>query len=314
MLLYAMRRICLGIVILLVTTLGLFSLIHVIPGDPSVIALGPHATPEMRAEFRAAMGLDLSLPVQFVRFLGHVLQGDLGIDVWSRRPVGAMIMVELPHTLLLAFASLAWSVAAGVALGCAAAVHRDRWPDWLIGMLSVSFIAVPTFLIGLYALLLFAVKLNWLPAIGAGDPGDPLSQAKALILPSLAVGLGWVGYVARIVRASMLEVLGENHVRTLRAYGVPQRRIVYKYALRLAILAAVTVIAFGFGSLISSAIYAEIVFSRPGLGSLTYSAVSTRNYPVVMGTVLVTAALYVACMIVADLVVARLDPRVRATL
>jgi ABC-type dipeptide/oligopeptide/nickel transport system permease component len=314
MLTFTLRRIGLGIVILLVTMLMLFSMIHVIPGDPAVIALGPHATPEMRAAFREAMGLDLPLPIQFGRFIACVLTGDLGTDMWSQRPVGRMIGDVLPDTLVLAFASLFWSVALGVALGCLAVIHRDRWPDWLIGTLSVSFIAVPTFLIGIYALLIFAVFLNWLPAIGAGEPGDPGSQIAALILPSFAVGIGWVGYIARIVRASMLEVIADNHVRTLRAYGVPRRRIIFKYALRLAIQSAISVIAIGFGTLLSSAVYAEIVFSRPGIGLLTYQAVSARNYPVVLGTVLVTAALYVGCMIMADLLLARLDPRARASL
>jgi ABC-type dipeptide/oligopeptide/nickel transport system permease component len=268
----------------------------------------------MRVAFRAAMGLDQALPMQFGRFVARVLTGDLGTDIWSRRPVGRMIGEVLPDTVVLAFASLIWSVSLGVALGCLAVIHRDRWPDWLIGTLSVSFIAMPTFLIGIYALLIFAVVLNWLPAIGAGVPGDPGSQIAALILPSFAVGIGWVGYIARIVRASMLEVIAENHVRTLRAYGVPRHRIIFKYALRLAIQAAISVIAIGFGTLLSSAVYAEIIFSRPGIGLLTYQAVSARNYPVVLGAVLVTAALYVGCMIFADLVLARLDPRARASL
>jgi peptide/nickel transport system permease protein len=199
-------------------------------------------------------------------------------------------------------------------LGCIAAIRRDQWPDWLIGVLSVSLVGMPPFLLALLLLLLFAVRLNWLPAVGAGDPGNLASEAEALLLPSLAVGAGWVGYSARLVRGAMLTALQENYVRTLRAFGVARWRIVLLYALRQAMVSVATIIAFGFGSLISGSVFAEIIFSRPGIGKLTYDAVATRNYPVIMGAVLATAILYVMTMIGTDLIIARLDPRVRAAL
>jgi ABC-type dipeptide/oligopeptide/nickel transport system permease component len=314
MMLFIVRRMALAVVILLIVAILLFGMMHLIPGDPTVVALGPRSTPEMREAFRQMMGLDLPLMQQLGMFLGRLAEGDLGQDVWSKRPVLTMILEVMPYTLTLAFASFAWAVALGVLLGCTAVVHHGKWGDWLIGLISIAFVAVPSFVVALYSLLIFAVSLNWLPAIGAGEPGDFGAQFRALLLPSFAVGLGWVGYVSRLVRAAMIEAMGEDHIRTLRAYGVAETRIIYRYALKQALLAILSVIAIGFGGLLTGSVFAEIVFSRPGLGKMTYDAVMSRNYPLVMGTVLVTSGLYVSCMIVADVVTAWLDPRVRSTL
>ena len=314
MIVFVARRVGLGVAILMVVALMLFAMMHLIPGDPTVVALGPRSTPEMRLAFREMMGLDRPLYEQFGLFLGRLAAGDLGTDLWSRRPVALMVFEMLPFTVTLALTSLVWAVGLGVVLGAVAATNRDRWPDWAIGLVSVGFVAVPSFVVALYSLLVFAVALNWLPAIGAGEAGNLGSRLAALVLPSFAIGLGWVGYVARLVRASMIEALDEPYVRTLRAFGVAERRIVFRYALRQALVAVVSVIAVGFGGLLTGSVFAEIVFSRPGLGKMTYDAVMSRNFPVVMGTVLVTAALYVLCMILADIVVAALDPRVRRAL
>lgn len=314
MTLFLLRRTALAAVILLIVAILLFSMMHMIPGDPTVVALGPRSTPEMREAFREMMGLDRPVLEQLGMFLGRLAQGDLGQDVWSRRPVLTMILEVLPYTVTLALASFVWAVALGVVLGCVAVVHHGKWGDWLIGLISIAFVAVPSFVVALYSLLVFAVWLNWLPAIGAGAPGDIAAQVRALILPSFAVGLGWVGYVSRLVRAAMIEAMGEDYVRTLRAYGVAETRIVYRYALKQALLAILSVIAIGFGGLLTGSVFAEIVFTRPGLGKMTYDAVMSRNYPLVMGTVLVTSGLYVTCMILADAVTAWLDPRVRSAL
>lgn len=311
---FILRRIGLGIVILFVVALMLFSLMHMIPGDPAVVALGSRSTSEMRLAFREMMGLDRPFYEQLGLFVSRLSVGDLGEDVWSRRPVLAMIAEVLPHTVTLALASFAWAVALGVALGCLAVLYRGRWPDWMIGLFSIGFVAVPSFVVSLYTLLLFAVTLNWLPAIGAGEMTDPLGYLKALILPSFAIGLGWVGYVSRIVRAAMIEAMNEPYVRTLQSFGVAQRRVILRYALRQSMLSVLSVIAIGFGGLLTGSVFAEIVFSRPGLGKMTYDAVITRNFPVVMGTVMVTAALYVTCMILADILAAVLDPRVKRAL
>ncbi len=309
-----MRRLALAVAIILVAMAILFFMIYLVPGDPASIALGPRATPEMRAALRAKMGLDQPVPIQFFNFVFHVLQGDLGVDVWSNRSVARIVMEALPYTLILAFVALGWAVLLGVPMGCYSAIRRNTWLDKISGVISVSAIAVPSFIVALYCLLIFAVMLRVLPAIGAGEQGDFADQAAHLVLPSFAVGVGWVGYLARLVRASMLEVMGENHIRTARAFGLSERTIIYRYALKLAILPTVTLLGIGVGSTLSSAVFAEIVFARPGVGKLVYDAVITRNYPVVMGSVLVTTALIVLFVLISDLLTAWLDPRVRAAL
>jgi peptide/nickel transport system permease protein len=311
---YTVQRVGLALVICVVAMTVMFSLVYVIPGDPASIALGPRATPEMRQALTARMGLDKPVPVQIVRFFGNVLSGDLGVDVWSDRSVALSVFEALPYTAALAAAGLGWSVLVGIPLGCYSAIRRNSFLDKLSGVLSVGAISMPSFVVAIYSLLLFAVTLGWLPAIGAGEPGHPLDQLAHLILPAFAVGLGWVGYLARIVRASMLEVMGEPHIRTARAFGLPERTIVFRYALRIAVLPTITLLGIGVGGLLSSAVFSEIVFNRPGIGQLVLGAVNTRNYPVVMGSVLVTVGLFTLSTLIADLLVAAYDPRIRAGL
>ena len=235
-------------------------------------------------------------------------------DVFSNRPVATIVFEQLPYTIVLIVAGILWSVAIGIPLGCYSALRRNSLIDKITAVLSVSCIAIPSFVVALYALLIFAVGLKWLPAIGAGAEGDLLDQLQHLILPAFAIGLGWVGYIARLVRASMLEVLGENHVRAARAFGLPERVIVFRYALRLAILPTITLLGVGVGALLSGALFAEIVFARPGIGKLIFDSVTTRNYPIVMGSVLVTTVLFVLSTTLSDLANALLDPRVRSNL
>ena len=314
MLVYSIRRLALTLLILLVTMTLLFSMVYLVPGDPASIALGPRATAAMKAAFRERMGLDDPLVVQLWNFLTHVLRGDLGVDVWSNRSVAIIVLEAMPYTLALTGVALGWAVMTGIPLGAWSAVARNSWADRAIGVLSVSAIAIPSFIVAIYSLLVFAVWLRWLPAIGAGNSGDLGDQLIHLLLPAFAVGLGWVGYIARLVRASMLEVMGENHIRTARAFGLPEQRILFRYALPIAILPTVALLGVGIGNLLSGAVFAEIVFARPGVGKLTYDAVITRNYPVVMGSVLITTAFYATCTLLADLAAAWLDPRVRASL
>jgi len=311
---YAIKRIGLSVVIVCLAALTLFALLHLIPGDPVSIALGPRATPEIQARYAEKMHLDEPVVVQFLIFAGNVLQGDLGSDVFSARPVALTVAEQLPYTLVLAFAGLGWSALIGVPLGCFSAVRPNSLVDRITGVFSVGTIAVPSFLVSIWAILVFAIMFRWMPVIGGGESGDILDQAWHLILPAFAVGLGWVGYFARMVRASMLEVMGENYIRAARAFGLRRRTIVYRYALRIAILPTITLIGIGFGTLLSGAVFAEIIFSRPGIGKLIYSMVLSRNFPVVQGAVMVTVALYVLVTLLADLVVAWIDPRVRATL
>jgi len=242
----------------------------------------------------ARMGLDQPIAVQVWRFFSSAARGDLGVDVWSKRPVLDQILEAFPQTLLLGAVALGWALALGVTLGVLAVVYRGTAIDRGLGLMSVSFISVPSFVVSIYLLLIFAVWLQFLPA--------------------LAIGIGWVGYLARMVRASMLEIMGSNHIRTARAFGLPETRVVTRYALRLAIVPTLSVIAVGLGGILSSAVFVETVFSRPGIGTLITGAVFKRNYPVVMGTVLFTTAFYLLVITCADLLIAKLDPRVRDAL
>ncbi len=314
MLNYSLKRLGLAVLIVSVAMWLLFTMIYLIPGDPAAVALGPRATDAMREALRVKMGLDQPVWVQFWNFFIHAWQGDLGNEVLSDRPVAQVVLEQLPSTLALIAGGMVWSVALGIPLGCWSAVKRGSLADRVIGVFSVAVIAVPSFVIAIYALLVFAVSLRWLPAIGAGEPGHLGDQLVHLILPSLAVGLGWVGYIARMVRASMLEVLEASHIRTARAFGLPDRQITYQYALLIAILPTVTLLGVGIGQMLSSAVFAEIVFARPGVGKLVYDAILTRNYPLVTGAVLVTTVLFILINLVADLVVGYLDPRVRSRL
>lgn len=312
--LYSLKRTGLAVVIVLCTLFVLFALLRFIPGDPITIALGPRATPEAIQRYVEKMHLDSSLFVQFFIYVRDALTGDLGTAIFSERPVLTIVGEVLPNTLILSVVALGWAALVGVPLGCFAAIRPNSLLDRITALLSVGTIAVPAFLVSIWSLLIFAIELRWLPVIGAGEDGDIVDQAVHLILPSFAVGLGWVGYLARLVRASMLEVMNENYIRAARAYGLPQRTIVYRYALRVAILPTITLIGIGFGGLLSGAVFAEIIFQRPGAGLLIYDMVVGRNFPVVQGAVLVITIVYIVATLVADLVVAWLDPRVRETL
>jgi peptide/nickel transport system permease protein len=313
-LLYLIKRIMLGVLIVIMAVTLLFCMIHLVPGDPARIILGPRATPEMIADISLRMGLDQPLPIQILKFFGNILRGDLGMDVITNRPVAATVFGQLPHTLKLIFTAIIGAMLIGIPLGCFSAFHRNSWADRITGVISVACITAPAFVVALYSLLIFAVTLKWFPAVGAGDRGDFWDQVSHLVLPAFAIGLSWVGYLSRLVRASMLEVLGDNHIRTARAYGLPESTVVYRYALKLAVLPTVTVIGVGMGFLLSAALFTEIVFARPGIGKLIFDSISTRNYPVVMGSVLVSTILFVISTTLSDLVNAWLDPRIRASL
>jgi peptide/nickel transport system permease protein len=311
---YLIKRLALSAAVVVAVVLVLFSLLHLIPGDPATIALGTRATPEAVARYSAKMHLDEPVVVQFFIYVKNAAMGDLGVDVFSDRDVTETVMDRMGFTLVLVVASLSWAVLLGIPLGCLSAVRPNTILDRVTGLLSVGTIAVPSFLVSIWALLIFAIALRWLPAIGAGEPGDTLDQASHLVLPAFAVGLGWVGYLARMVRASMLEVMGENYIRSARAFGLPPRRIVFRYALRVAILPTITLIGMGFSGLLSGTVFAEIIFARPGVGKLIYDTVNARNFPVVQGAVLITTSLYIIITLISDLAVAWLDPRVRETL
>ena len=314
MLSYAIKRIGLAVLIIFVVMLAMYAMVFLVPGDPASLALGPRATPELKRALMERMGLDQPIYVQVWNFFRNALTGDLGYDVWSKRPVSEMIAEVFPNTLFLGAVAMTIALVAGIGLGCLAVVWQGRAVDRVLAVLSVSMISIPSFVVAIYLLLVFAVWLGWFPAIGAGERGDWGSQIRAVVLPAAAIAITWVGYLARLVRAAMLEVMAANHVRTARAFGLTETRIVLRYALRVAIVPVIAIVAVGFGSILSSAVFVETVFSRPGIGTLITSAVQKRNFPVVMGSVLFMTAFYLAVVTLADLLMAKLDPRVRDTL
>ncbi|MFC0410059.1 ABC transporter permease [Roseomonas elaeocarpi] len=297
--------------VLLGATVLLFALTLAIPGNPAQVMLGPRATPDAVAAFTAAMGLDQPVPLRLLRFLGNVLRGDLGRDVVSGRPVLALVLEVFPYTLSLTAAAIGLAVAVGVPLGCFAAVYRNSWLDQLTAVLSVSVIAVPNFVVAVVLVLVFSVWLGWLPVLGTGGDGAAGGGGTVarLVLPALSLGLSWIGYIARLLRASLLEVLAEPHIRTDRAYGMAEWRIVGKYALKLAALPTLAILGLGVGRLLGGAIFAEIVFSRPGLGTLVFDAINLRNYPVLQASVLVVVFVFTLTNLAVDLLYAWLDPR-----
>jgi len=313
MLVYSLKRIGLGILVLLLAISSLYILIQAAPGDPASAMLGPRATPALKAAITEKLGLDQPMPVQVFNYLASVLQGDLGIDLKTKQPVLNTLKIHLPRTLELLGASVLVAALTGIPLGCIAAVRRNSLFDRAIGLLSVSVIAVPAVIIAIFGMLIFAAGLGWAPAIGAGEDEGFLSLLHHLILPAIAVGIGWVGYIARLVRASMIEVLSTNYVRNARAFGLPERRIIYRYALRIAVAPTITVIGIGVGVMMGSAVFVEIVFARPGIGKLMYEAVLLRNYPVSLGAVLAASFILIVATTISDILNALIDPRFMET-
>ena len=312
-----MRYVASRVVTTVLTVLGamllLFALTVLVPGDPAAILLGPQASPESAARFIREMGLDQPIYIRFLRFFGSLLRGDLGTDVVSGRRVADSVGAVLPYTVILTFASILLSMLVGIPLGAYAATRPGSWADNLLAGVSVAFIAVPSFVVAILLLLVFSVWLDWLPVLGTGRDGDWADQARRLILPTAALSVGWVGFIARLVRTSMLEVLNEPYIRTGRAYGLPARQLIYKYALKNAFIPPLAILGLGVGRLLGGAVLVEIVFARPGLGRLVLDAINARNYPVLQGAVLVVVILFVATNLVVDLLYAALDPRMRRT-
>jgi peptide/nickel transport system permease protein len=308
---YAASRCATAVLVLIGSITFLCALTLIVPGDAATILLGPRATPETVAAFRSQMGLDLSLPERVVRFLYNAVHGDLGTDVLSGRPVADLVFAALPGTLALAVSAILLAVVVALPLGCYAALRPGTRLDQLLAVVSVSMIATPSYVVAIVLLYVFSVRLGWFPVLGAGEPGNLGDQLHHLVLPAVALALGWIGYIARLIRSSLLEVVQEPFVRTARAYGATETRVVLHHALRLACIPAVAVLGVGIGELMGGAVFVEIIFNRPGLGSLIFDAIESRNYPIVQGGVLVVVAVFVLANLLVDLSYAWLDPRVR---
>lgn len=308
---YLIKRFLMTALVLLLVITYLTLLVQIVPGDPAKTLLGPRANKDLIAKVRSAMYLDRSVPEQVANAVWNVLQGRFGTDVFTGRSINELVGAALPHTLILAWTSLALATLVGVPLGVYSATHPDSWWDRITAVISISFITIPSYVAGLFLLLIFAVQLQVMPAIGVGQEGDPLDYIKHLILPATALAVTWVGYLARLVRASLLEVLNQTYIRAAMAAGLPQRLIFYKYALRNAVIPTVAVLGIGIGNLMAGAVFVELIFSRPGMGTLIYNAIQSRNYPIVRAGVLVVAFLFVLANLLADLAYTYLDPRIQ---
>jgi peptide/nickel transport system permease protein len=306
------------LVSVLLTLIGaavlLFLMVRLVPGDFASVMLGPRATPELRAQITHELGLDRSVIEQLWLFVSHAVSGNFGEDIISHRPILDIVLDVIPFTLALAFSALILALIAGIPLGIIAALKPGSWLDSILALVSISFITTPTLVVSIILFLVFAIGLHWLPVAGAGEPGAPVEQFRHLILPGIALALGWVGYISRLVRASLLDTLTELHVRTLRAYGVSELRIVGIFALKLALVPVVSILGIGLGDLIGSSVVVEIIFARPGIGSLIFNSISQRNYPVVQASVVFIVGFYIIANLVVDMVNAMLDPRIAKSL
>ena len=309
---YVLRRVLAVIPVMLVVATVAFVLIHLAPGDPASVIAGPYAAAEDIATLRHQLGLDEPLPIQLVRWYGRLLRGDLGNSIFLRRPVTEAILDRLEPTLLLTTWATLIAVLLGVPAGIVSARHHNTAVDQSLMGLALLGLSIPNFLLGLLMILVFGVWLGWLPVAGYVplDSGVWLNL-RSLLMPSLALGLVQSALIARITRSSMLDVLREQFVLTGRAKGLTERAVVYKHALKNAIIPTLTVIGITFALLIGGAVVIETVFNIPGLGRLIISAVLRRDYPVIQGVVLLIAVTYTAVNLLVDLAYLAVDPRVR---
>jgi ABC-type dipeptide/oligopeptide/nickel transport system permease component len=287
-----------------VVTLTFFAT-RLLPGDPATLLISQGGgSAEDIADLREQLGLNDPLPIQYLRFLARLVQGDLGTSLVSHRPVVDAIGEQLPHTLALATTATMLSIVLGIFMGVLAATHQGTWIDQVCIILSVLGVSVPILLSGLLSILLFSLVLGWLPATGQGS-------WRHLVMPALILSLASTGTIARLVRTEMLEVLPADYITVARAKGVLERVILWRHALRNALIPVVTIIGLQFGSLLGGTVVTESLFSRRGLGRLVVDAIFWKDYPLVQGVVILGAAIYVAVNLLVDLSYGLLDPRVR---
>jgi len=304
---FLLRRLGSGALAILGVSVLVFAFLHLVPGDPVDHLLGGEATVDQRKKMEHCMGLDLPAHEQFGRFLGHVVDGSLGVqcpDPKGKPTVAARIFEVFPYTIELALAGMLVAIVLALPLGVIAAVRRGTWVDTFATVTSLSVIGLPMMLLAPVLLLVFFIWLGW-------SPGPTETGLSSLVLPAIAVGLHLMAMLARMTRSSMIEVLNEDYVRTARAKGLSERRVLINHALRNALLPVITVAGLQFGSLLSGAIVIEKVFARPGLGLTLLEAINERNYSVVQGTVLVIAVIYVLVNTLVDLAYGFADPRIR---
>ncbi len=284
-----------------------FVLVHSIPGDPVEVMLGESATSADREVLRQNLGLDEPLPIQFFQYVAKVAQGDLGVSIHSKKPIVDLLAERLPATIKLAALALMIAISIGVPLGIVAALKVDRWADNLATVLSLTVSAMPHFWLGPLLMMVFALWLGLLPVSG-------MDANTSIILPALTLGFGLAAILTRMTRASMLEVLHEDFIRTARAKGLPEKTVILKHALRAALLPIVTVLGLQLGSLLAGTVITETVFAWDGIGRLLVESIEKRDYPVTQACVLVIALTYVFVNLLTDIIYTRIDPRVRFSL
>jgi peptide/nickel transport system permease protein len=294
--------------ILLVLTL-VFIAMRILPGDPAVAALGDNALPEQLSEFRERMGLNVPLWQQYFNFLGGVLTLDLGRSYMSNAPVIGLIAYNLPYTIELTVVAMIMGIAAGVPLGVLAATNRNKLPDSSVRLFSLLGYAVPDFYLGALLLITFSLNLGWFPINGAGD--DFLDRMHHIFLPALTLALVKAAFIGRLTRTSLLEVFGKDYIRTARAKGAREPRVIYRHGLRNALLPLTTGMGLSLLATLSGSVAIELVFNRPGIGTLLIDAIAERDYGVIQGGVVVFALLVVFINLLMDLLYIVVDPRIR---
>lgn len=299
-----LRRLLLVLPVIWAVVTLVFLLIHIVPGDPVLNYLGERATPEQVAEMRHRFGLDLPLWKQYVNYWQQLLTGDLGVTFFDRRPVIDKILGRYPATMELALAALGVAVLFSIPLGVTAATHQGKLMDNIASVVALIGISLPNFALGPLMILLFAVKLRWLPASGVGG-------LSYLVMPAVTLGAALAAILTRMVRSSVIEELGQDYVKTARAKGLAEQVVIYKHVLKNGLIPVVTIVGLQFGVLLGGAIITERIFNWPGIGTLTIEAIDARDYPLVQGCILVIALTYVLVNTATDLVYRWLDPRIK---
>ncbi|EPD6702419.1 glutathione ABC transporter permease GsiC [Cronobacter dublinensis] len=301
---YIIKRLLGLIPTLLIVAVLVFLFVHLLPGDPARLVAGPEADAEVISLVRHQLGLDQPLWLQFWHYISNVLRGDFGISLVSRRPVSEEIASRFMPTFWLTLASMSWAMLFGLAAGIVAAVWRNRWPDRLSMTLAVSGISFPAFALGMLLMHIFSVQLGWLPTVGA-------DSWRHYILPSVTLGAAVAAVMARFTRASFVDVLGEDYMRTARAKGVSEKWVILKHGLRNAMIPVVTMMGLQFGFLLGGSIVVEKVFNWPGLGRLLVDSVEMRDYPVIQAEVLLFSLEFILINLVVDVLYAAINPAIR---
>ncbi len=312
MLKFLLNRLGGAVVVLALVAVLVFALTRLASGDPVALLLGDQATVEDIAKARTQYGLDQPIPTQFVLWIGELLQGNLGQSLFLQRPVAQALLERAEPTLFLALFAVGIAALIGIPSGMAAAIWRGSWADQAVSSVAMLGASVPSFWLGLILIQLFAVKLGWFPASGYGDPSAGLGdRLQHLMLPALVLGVLNSALIIRFTRASMLDILGEDYVRTARAKGLAEGTIMVKHVLRNALVPIVTVLGLTMALMIGGTVVTETVFNLPGVGNLVVRAVLRRDYPVIQGTLLVIAAIYVFINLAIDFIYTLVDPRIR---